>query len=112
MIYKGKASRKVIVELDKINRIPYTRQEREVRILSRAYSHKILFGESEVLGLAEMVNGIHQRKENIEIEEDSTLLAIDRRVIEDYLDDYIIGRFKSYLSRKYPGSYEELCEDY
>jgi hypothetical protein len=51
IIYSGKASRKVVVEIEKINKIPYRRFEREVRILSKTYSHQIEFQSEEIVGV-------------------------------------------------------------
>jgi signal-transduction protein with cAMP-binding, CBS, and nucleotidyltransferase domain len=41
IVYKGKASRKVIVELDKINKIPMLKYSKIIKIMSKSYEHKI-----------------------------------------------------------------------
>jgi hypothetical protein len=52
------------------------------------------------------------RKEEIDVDEDSILLGIDRSIIEESLDDYILDHLKKYNLKKYPSSYDELCDNY
>lgn len=44
--------------------------------------------------------------------EDTILLGIDRSIIEEHMDDYIMDRLKKYNLKKYPSSYDELCDNY
>jgi hypothetical protein len=37
IVFKGKASRKVIVEVDKVNKIPMLKYSKIVKILSKSY---------------------------------------------------------------------------
>lgn len=41
VIFSGRASRRVVIEIEKINKIPTSKFEKEVRILSKSYSHQI-----------------------------------------------------------------------
>ena len=52
------------------------------------------------------------RKEEIEVDEDTILLGIDRSIVEESLDDYILDNLKKYNLKKYPSSYDELCDNY
>ena len=112
IIYTGKVSRKVVIEIEKINRIPCSKFEKEVRILSKSYSHQIEFYKEEIVGVTEIIDNVHYRKEEIDVDEDTILLGIERSVIEESLDDYIIDRLKKYNLKKYPSNYDELCNNY
>lgn len=50
--------------------------------------------------------------EEIVVEEDCIVLAIDRMAIEDNLDEYIIDRLKKYNIKRYPKNYDQLCENF
>ena len=52
------------------------------------------------------------RKEEIDVNEDTILLGIDRSIIEEHMDDYTVDRLKKYNLKKYPSSYDELCDNY
>ncbi len=52
------------------------------------------------------------RKEEIDVDEDTILLGIDRTIIEENMDDYILDHLKKYNLKKYPSSYDEVCENY
>ncbi len=43
VIFSGKVSRKVVIEIEKVNKIPTRKFEKEVRILSKSYAHQIQF---------------------------------------------------------------------
>jgi hypothetical protein len=65
-----------------------------------------------MVGVSELIDNNHYRKEEIGIDEDSILLGIERSIMEESLDDYIIERLKKYNLKKYPSNYDELCNIY
>ena len=46
------------------------------------------------------------------MEEDCTVISMDRAVLEENLDEYILDRLKKYNYKKYPKNYDELCDKY
>ena len=83
-----------------------------MRILTKEYEHKIEFNKEEILGVTEIIDKVHVRKEEIDVDEDTILLGIDRSIVEESLDDYIMDHLKKYNLKKYPSSYDELCDNY
>ena len=59
-----------------------------------------------MVGVSEVIDNILTRKEEIDVDEDTILLAIDRSIIEENLDDYILDNLKKYNLKKYPSSYD------
>lgn len=76
VIYSGKVSRKVVIEIEKINKIPTRKFQKQIRILSKSYSHQIEFFKEDMVGVTELIDKAHCRKEQIGVEEDSILLGI------------------------------------
>ena len=54
--------------------------------MSRSYEHKIQFNREDLVGVAEIIDNLNNRSEEIVTNEDATLLAIDRNAIEENLD--------------------------
>ena len=65
-----------------------------------------------MVGVTEIIENVALRKEEIDVNEDSIMLGIDRSIVQENLDDYILERIKKYNLKKYPASYDELCENY
>ena len=65
-----------------------------------------------MVGVTELIDNNHYRKEEIDIDEDSILLGIERSIMEESLDDYFMERLKKYNLKKYPSNYDELCSIY
>lgn len=80
--------------------------------MSKSYSHQIIFEKEDMVGVTELIENNHYRKEEIDVDKDSILLGIERSNIEESLDDYIIDRLKKYNLKKYPSNYDELCSNY
>jgi hypothetical protein len=51
IVDRGKASRKVIVELDRINKIPMLKYSKIIKILSQSYEQKIEFEAEDLIGI-------------------------------------------------------------
>lgn len=74
VVYSGLVSRKVIIELEQINKIPpyakkdkdgqlhYEKYQRDVRILTKEYEHKIEFHREDMLGVTEIIDKVSTRK--------------------------------------------------
>jgi hypothetical protein len=65
-----------------------------------------------MVGVTELIDNVPYRKEEVEIDEDSILLSVERSIVEENLDDYIIDRLKKYNLKKYPSNYDQLCSNY
>lgn len=65
-----------------------------------------------MVGVTQIIDGVAQRKEEIDVDEDTILLSIDRSIVEESMDDYIIDRLKKYNLKKYPENYDQLCNIY
>lgn len=53
-----------------------------MKVTSRSYEHRIKFESSDLVGVLDVIDHIHNRSETIIIDENSTILAIDRIAIE------------------------------
>jgi CRP-like cAMP-binding protein len=62
VVHTGHVSRKVVVEIEKINKIPTQKFERIVRILNKSYSHRIEFGKEDLIGVSELIDNASMRK--------------------------------------------------
>ena len=107
VLFSGKVVRKVIVEIDQTNKIPLEKFSKLVKVLSKSYEHKIEFAREDLVGVSEIVENLSHHTEEIKVEEDCAVLSMDRAVVEENLDEYILDRLK-----KYPKNYDELCEKY
>jgi len=65
-----------------------------------------------MVGVSEIIDNVSIRKEEIDVDQDTILLGIQRNIIEENMDDYIVDRFKKYNLKKYPANYDELCQNY
>lgn len=65
-----------------------------------------------MVGVTEIIDKVSIRKQEIDVDEDSILLGIDRAIVEENMDDYILDHLKKYNLKKYPSSYDELCDLY
>lgn len=54
----GMAVRRVIVEIDKMNKIPLKKSSKIVKILSKSYEHKIEFITDDLIGITEIIGHI------------------------------------------------------
>lgn len=52
VIYSGTVARKIIVELDKTNKIPLQGFSKLVKVMSRSYEHRIQFQKEDLVGVA------------------------------------------------------------
>ena len=104
--------RKVIVEIDQTNKIPLEKFSKLVKVLSKSYEHKIEFAREDLVGVSEIVENLSHHTEEIKVEEDCAVLSMDRAVVEENLDEYILDRLKKYNYKKYPKNYDELVEKY
>lgn len=52
--------------------------------------------------MADIIDNIQKRSENIVIDENTTIITIDRIAVEENLDEYIVDRLKKYNMKKYP----------
>ncbi len=62
-----------------------------------------------MIGIAEVIDHIETRKENIKIEENSIVLGLEKNIFQENLDEYIIDRLRKYNLKKYPITYDKLC---
>ena len=60
----------------------YESYKRDVRILTKEYEHKIEFKKEDMVGVTEIIENVGSRKEEIDVDEDTILLGIDRTIIE------------------------------
>ena len=109
VLFSGKVVRKVIVEIDQTNKIPLEKCSKLVKVLSKSYEHKIEFAREDLVGVSEIVENLSHHTEEIKVEEDCAVLSMDRAVVEENLDEYILDRLKKYNYKKYPKNYDELC---
>ena len=100
------------MEVDETNKIPIRKFSKLVKVISKSYEHKIQFLSEDLVGVSEIIDKLTHHTDEIVIEEDCTVLVIDRNTIEENLDEYIIDRYKKYNMRKYPENYDKLCENY
>jgi hypothetical protein len=112
LIYSGSAVRKIIVEVDRTNKIPLQHFNKLVKVFSRSYEHRIKFEAKDLVGIADLIEGVTIRRESVVVEENAMVLAIDRNAVEDSLDEYVVDRLKKYNVRKYLRDDAQLCENY